>query len=66
MQIEAWVSELNEMIDDLRACHRFYCQYNCGTLMKTGALKTHTPRCKKLCEEYGFKPSSHMVESQKE
>lgn len=31
--------------DDLKACHEYYCKYNCGLLMTKG---THTPRCERI------------------
>jgi hypothetical protein len=50
---EKILSRWREVVDDLRVCHDYYCRYNCGTLV---APYEHTPRCKKMQEEHGFKP----------
>jgi len=39
-----------EIINDLRACHEYYCRFNCGLLFEHG----HTPRCEKLQRVYKF------------
>ncbi len=41
----------SQVADDIRACHEFYCKYNCGTLNPPGS---HTSRCGRLTHEYGL------------
>ena len=50
--IEKLMAEAGEVVADLRACHEYYCKYNCGTLVRTAAL--HTLRCQRLQVRHGF------------
>jgi len=43
--------QVRELIEDLRACHEYYCRYHCATM--TGG-REHTLRCDKLRGVYGF------------
>lgn len=40
---------VDQVVDDIRVCHEFYCKYNCGGVLPTG---THTLRCQRLQREY--------------
>lgn len=44
---------LAELVEDLKACHEYYCKYNCGTLL---VPDEHTSRCRYLQGVYGFPP----------
>jgi len=48
---------------DLQVCHEYYCRNNCHTLVaEEGQPWPHTPRCRRLREEYGFASYPREVE----
>lgn len=47
----------DELLDDLRACHEYYCKYNCKLLFQSQVTSSrHTPRCERLQVEHGLRP----------
>lgn len=56
-------AEIDGMVDDLRACHEYYCRNNCATLVGRTPDTEHTPRCKKLVETWGFQMVPRKIQT---
>lgn len=55
--VERLAASWEQTREDLKVCHEYYCRANCHTLYVEGPPSPagpHTPRCRRLREEYGF------------